>query len=89
MTVIAIADAVAVPVPAASIQIPAIATLFPAMRLITIAASFAHPNSAYPKMFVAPPIPIARHPDVAATWQGNDFITKRWRANSYRYPDQR
>ena len=89
MTVAAIRDAVTVTVPAATIQIPPVTALLPTVWSINVAASFAHPNPAYPKMFVAPPIPITWHPDMPSAWRGDNFIAKRWWAHSYRYAYRR
>src|SRR3990167_6574857 len=77
--VVAVGDAVMVPVPAARSQVPLAATLHPYRRVVTVAGAGLDPVTIYPDMLVAAPLPVAGHPDHAASGRRRHFVAWRWR----------
>src|SRR3990167_2154264 len=77
--VVAGGDAVMAPAPAARSQVPLAATLHPYRRVVTVAGAGLDPVTIYPDMLVAAPLPVAGHPDHAASGRRRHFVAWRWR----------
>ena len=82
MTITVIRYAVTVTIPAATIQVPTVTALLPAMRLIDVTVSLAHPPPTDPHVPVAVPVPIAWHPNVTSTCCRHNLCPMRWWCDS-------
>ena len=75
-----IRHAITVPIPASVIELPSALMLDPSMRLVLVAVTSFHPDSADPDLAVSAPIPVAGHPDKTATGFRKSLISRgRWR----------
>src|SRR5450830_312451 len=59
--------------PAATVEAPVIAFLYPDGTAVLIAAPFAHPDATVPYMAVAIPVPVAWRPDITAARRRHAF----------------
>lgn len=79
MTIPVIRYAVTVTVPAATIQVPPVTALLPAIGLIDVTTPLAYPGPPDPHVTVAAPVPITWCPNVATTCCRDNFgSVGRW-----------